>query len=317
MASSEALPLARRASASASASAPAPAPALRRRAKALLGTLIDIAIDAPSEAAFLRATDLAFARVAEVHRVMSFHDPGSDVRAIARAPVGASLHISADTARVLRLALDMELRSGGLFNAAVAPALVASGRLPRPADAQAAQARTLTEGIEWVGADRLRVRAPVWIDLGGIAKGYAVDCAVLALEAAGISSGLVNAGGDMRAFGPAAHPVHLRFADGLRHVAMLQDAALAASCNAQDTADSPHIDPRSGCGVRSPNSVVVQAFSAAVADALTKVALLCPDTADRMCRGVRAQWRAFEHSAALHLPAPPAPRLQAVSQRFA
>ena len=288
---------------------PVPTFALRRRAKPWLGTLVEIAIEAPSEAAFLHATELAFARVAEVHRAMSFHEPGSDVCAIARASAGAALQVSADTARVLRLALDVELRSGGLFNAAIAPALVASGRLPRPHGAKAAQAGTLTEGIEWLGERRLRVRAPVWIDLGGIAKGYAVDCAVVALEAAGITSGLVNAGGDMRAFGPVAHPVHLRFADGLRPVAMLRDAALAASCNADgDEADaagitSPHIDPRSGRSVRSPNSVVVQGFSAAVADALTKVALLCPATADRVCRGLRAQWRAFEHGIALPLPA--------------
>ena len=288
----------------------------RRRAQPWLGTLVDIAIEAPSEAAFLRTTDLAFARVAEVHRAMSFHEPGSDLCAIARAPAGALLQVSADTARVLRLALDMELCSGGLFNAAIAPVLVASGRLPRPHGAQVAQAGTLAEGIEWLGARRLRVRAPVWIDLGGIAKGYAVDCAVIALEAAGITSGLVNAGGDMRAFGPAAHPVHLRFADGLRRIALLQNAAFAASCNANDADDaailaSPHIDPRSGRSVRSPNSVVVQASSAAVADALTKVALLCPATADRICRSLRAQWRAFGHGAIEPLPAGlRAPRLQ-------
>ena len=290
------------------------APALRRRAKPWLGTLVEIAIETPSEAAFLHTTELAFARVAQIHRAMSFHEPGSDVCGIARAPAGVSLQVSADTARVLRLAVDIELRSGGLFNAAIAPSLVASGRLPRPPGAQAARAGTLAEGIEWLDERRLRVREPVWIDLGGIAKGYAVDCAVIALEAAGVTSGLVNAGGDMRAFGPAAHPVHLRFADGLRPVALLQDAALAASCNAEgDDATmarntSPHIDPRSGCSVRSPNSVVVQAYSAAVADALTKVALLCPATASKICRSLRAQWRAFGHGAGLHLPAAPRAR---------
>ena len=285
------------------------APALRRRAKPLLGTLVAIGIEAPSEAAFVRATDSAFARVADVHRLMSFHEPGSELRAIARARAGVALQVSADTARVLRLALDMELRSGGLFNAAIAPALVANGRLPMPTDAQAPCAQSLAEGIEWLAADRLRVRAPVWIDLGGIAKGYAVDCAVVALQASGVATGLVNAGGDMRAFGPAAHPVHLRFADGLRPVAMLQDAALAASCNADGGLDdaqrsgSAHIDPRSGHGVRVPQSVMVQACSAAVADALTKVALLCPATAHRMCGSLRAEWRAFDHGAGQPRPA--------------
>ena len=39
------------------------------------------------------------------------------------------------------------------------------------------------------------------IDCGGIAKGYAVDVAIATLVRAGCSAGLVNAGGDLRAFG--------------------------------------------------------------------------------------------------------------------
>lgn len=271
---------------------------LKRRAKPLLGTLVEISIAAPGEAAFLRATDLAFTDVAEVHRLMSFHEPGSDVRRLARAPAGAVLTVGAHTWQVLRLALEMEVRSGGVFNAAVAPTLVANGLLPMPDAAQTPIACSLAEGIELLGDKRLRVLSPVWVDLGGIAKGYAVDCAVLRLQASGIASGLVNAGGDMRAFGPHAQPVRLRFAAGLKTIASLTDAALAASCNADNinAAGSPHVDPRSRRAVRSPHSIAVQAPSAAVADALTKVALLCPDAADRMCPALRAQWRAFDYA---------------------
>jgi thiamine biosynthesis lipoprotein ApbE len=39
------------------------------------------------------------------------------------------------------------------------------------------------------------------VDLGGIAKGFAVDRAVKALKCAGLASGVVNAGGDLRVFG--------------------------------------------------------------------------------------------------------------------
>lgn len=271
------------------------ATALRKRAKPLLGTLVEISIDAATEAAFVHATDLAFAQVAEVHRAMSFHQAGSDLRRLAREPTGSVLGISAHTARVLRLALQIEAQSNGVFNAAVAPALVACGLLPTPDGARTPQARCLGRGIELLSDDCLRVLAPVWVDLGGIAKGYAVDCAVTALQAAGVASGLVNAGGDMRAFGAHSHPVHLRFADGLRAVALLQDAALASSCNAEPSAASPHIDPRSGRSVRSAHSIVVQAASAAVADALTKVAMQDPAAADRLCTGLHARWRAFNY----------------------
>lgn len=271
---------------------------MQRRAKPLLGTLVEIAIPAGDNDAFLRATEMAFAEVAEVHRAMSFHDAGSDLRALARAAAGAVLQLSPHTWRVLGLALEMEARSGGVFNVAVAPALVANGLLPMPDGAQAPVARSLAEGIELLSRQRLRVRLPLWVDLGGIAKGHAVDRAVVCLQSMGITSGLVNAGGDMRAFGSGTHPVRLRVAGGLRSVGSLRHGALASSSNADgpEAAHSPHIDPRSGRPVRSAQAIVVQAPSAAVADALTKVALLCPATADRMCVALRAQWRAFDHS---------------------
>ena len=270
---------------------------LRRRAKPLLGTLVEIAVPAGGNDAFLSATEMAFAEVAEVHRAMSFHDAGSDLRALARAAKGSVLPVSPDTWRVLRLALEMEALSRGVFNVAVAPTLVANGLLPMPDAAQAPVARSLTEGIELLGDNRLRVRLPLWVDLGGIAKGHAVDRAVACLQSMGIASGLVNAGGDMRAFGTGTHPVRLRVAGGLRSIGSLRNGALASSSNADgpDAARSPHIDPRTGRPVRSAQAVVVQAPCAAVADALTKVALLCPATADRMCVTLRAEWRAFDH----------------------
>ena len=265
---------------------------LRRRAQPLLGTLVEMAITVPTEGALVHATDPAFACIAEIHRAMSFHDADSDVRRLARAPAGACLTLNPHTWQVLSLALELEALSGGTFNVAVAPALVAAGLLPVPEGAPEPQARSLAEGIALLDSDRLRVLAPVWIDLGGIAKGYAVDCAVECLQHLGIGSGLVNAGGDMRAFGSVAHPVHLRFAHGLTRVAVLQNGSLATSGPAG--ACSPHIDPHRGVAVPASHSVVVQAPTAAVADALTKVALLAPATADRLCPGLRAQWRAFD-----------------------
>lgn len=274
----------------------------RRRAKPLLGTQVDITILADGERELTHATDAAFSRIANIHSAMSFHEAASDVRVLARAPAGALLRLSADTCEVLRIALELERDSGGIFNVTVAPWLVASGALPEPDGAQAPQARSLAAGIDWVGDDALRVLAPLWIDLGGIAKGYAVDCAVEALRACGVRAGIVNAGGDMRAFGAHAHVVHLRFASGMKAIASLQEGALASSCNAHLQAIDavpvmriPHVDPRSGLGLGSPNTVVVQAATAVLADALTKVALACAQTADRLCLSRDAQWRAFDY----------------------
>jgi len=51
---------------------------------------------------------------------------------------------------------------------------------------------------------------PLHIDLGGIAKGYAVDRALTALRAAGCRGGLVNAGGDLAVFGHRTHAIVIR-----------------------------------------------------------------------------------------------------------
>ncbi len=276
--------------------------ALRRRAQPLLGTLVEVALHTDSEAAFEHASRAAFKAVSEVHRAMSFHDPLSDVRRIGRAAAGEVLRVNPHTWNVLYLARRMELDSGGLFNVAVAPALVQRGLLPVPLSASGPTAHGLMDGLALLSQHRVRVLQPLWVDLGGIAKGYAVDCAVERLHALGVhgwdvQAGLVNAGGDMRAFGALAHPVHLRFLNRLMQVASLQNGALASSSNAElSSIETPHIDPRTGRSACSASTVVVQARSAAVADALTKVALLCPATADKLCAVWQADWRSFLHN---------------------
>ena len=78
----------------------------------------------------------------------------------------------------------------------------------------------------------MRFRRPLWIDLGGIAKGYAVDCAVAQLWAQGASRGCVNAGGDLRVLGSEPTRIYLRtesVADGALPVVELADGSLASS----------------------------------------------------------------------------------------
>ena len=168
------------------------------------------------------------------------------------------------TWEVLDLCKRVNHVSGGRFD----PCLpVESGRL---ADIGLPEASVVTR------------RAPLLLDLGGIAKGYAIDQAIEAMRDAGCVAGLVNAGGDLRVFGRHAHEIVCH--DGPRHtrVVHLEDAALAASCAHQ----TPRTPEHRGyyCGVdRSPiaaGSAAVIAPSAAIADALTKCLLAAPDGAD-------------------------------------
>ena len=256
--------------------------ATRRRARPYLGTLVEIRADCDSEASFIASTDAAFARVANIHRAMSFHEHTSDLQAIVRCRSGECVNVDDDTWKVLQLALQIEHDSEGIFNPAIAPSLVRNGLLPQPVEVGGVPSQSsLARSIRFEELLVVRVLQPVWIDLGGVAKGYAVDAATEALIEHGVTSGAINAGGDLRVFGDVAQQIHLRHPCSPREhipIATLQELSCATSgdyfvlnqktnANAVQTAI---IGTRAASAQRQA-SVTVIAPLCAVADALTKV----------------------------------------------
>ncbi len=277
---------------------------LRKRAQPWLGTVVEIAVDADDDAAFVHTTDAAFARMADIHRAMSFHESSSDLAAIANAKAGASLQIFRDTWKTLSLAIEMESWSHGLFNPTVAPTLVQRGVLPQPAAGHALDARkppavqaSLAESISLDADNRIRILKRVWIDLGGIAKGYAVDEAVITLQAHGIQAGMVNAGGDLRVFGDLQHTIAVRAPSQPSQVLPiviienLSCATTAMYYATKETIVEPHPD-RPHQPTQKYQSISVIAPSCAVADALTKIVWLQdPDSA--ACRATLDHFHAY------------------------
>ena len=255
-------------------------PDLRKRAKPLLGTVVEIAMCGVDEAAFMRASNAAFSRIDAIHQVMSFHEHTSDLSAIARAKKNAIFPISPDTWKTLALALDIEARSSGIFNPTIAPELVRRGLLPAPvpdAENHMPPQGSLRKSITLEENFHIHVRTPVWIDLGGIAKGYAVDAAVDALIAHEISHGMVNAGGDLRVFGDIEQVVSVRNPHApttVLPIASLRNLSCATTaCYYSSHVDGAIVGARSIAATHY-DSVSVMAPSCAVADALTKVVWL-------------------------------------------
>jgi len=243
-----------------------------RRARALLGTFVEIAGAGGGADDLGRAFDAAFAVVARVHRLMSFHDQESDLSRLNRAPGDSAVRVHPWTYQVLQTALELHRDSAGLFDVAVAPAQQHLGVLPRRGRGAA-------------------------IDLGGIAKGFAVDRALEVLREHGLAPGLVNAGGDLAAFGAPPEWVHIRHpANPRRLLAQVEiaDAALASSGRLFDPlqfADVGHcavIDPRSGAQVCAIAGATVRAPSCMIADALTKVVMIAGEAAASLLTHYRA-----------------------------
>src|SRR5262249_42899176 len=143
--------------------------------------------------------------------LMSFHDPDSDVSRLNREAYDHLVRVHEWTFDVLEASVELHRRSRGLFDIAVAPVLQSMGLLP-PSGEDAPVQNAVYDAHELLEGHRVCFRPRhVKIDLGGIAKGFAVDQALNALRRSGSADcGLVNAGGDLAAFGAEPQAVAIR-----------------------------------------------------------------------------------------------------------
>jgi thiamine biosynthesis lipoprotein len=255
-----------------------------RRARPLLGTFVEIAAEAASGTALDAAIEAAFADVAEVHRLMSFHEVDSDVGRLNREAHGRPVVVHDWTYQVLQAAIALNRRSAGVFDIAVAPVLQAKGWLPRFDGDAAVAGAPPREGIELLTGSAVRFRDNrVRIDLGGIAKGFAVDRARDALCRHGVTSGIVNAGGDLAVIGNTPQTVYVRDPRDPRRLICsiaLANEALASTARRFDpfesagTDETAVIDPATSSPATALAGVTVRAPSCMIADALTKVVMI-------------------------------------------
>ena len=256
----------------------------------MLGTLVEITAAGSSPVGVVAAVEVAFAAVQEVHRLMSFHELESDVSRINMARARETVVVSPHTHRVLRFGRKLSAASSGVFDVTVGDTLVRHGFLPASAAEESRPREGTWRDLELLVGNGVRWRRVGRIDLGGIAKGYAVDRAIEALQLCGASSGLVNAGGDLRMFGEP-QPVHVRLPDApgvLAPLGLFADCALAtsgayfSSIHTEDGPVEPLVDRERRIGGARQGSATVVAAECMTADALTKVVRLAPHLAPKV-----------------------------------
>lgn len=267
-------------------------PPLVRRRIPVMGTVAEVAVRHRDGAWANRAIDAAFAELRRVGRTMSRFRIDSDVGRINAAP-GGVVAVSDDTAEVLAAALRWSGATGGRFDPCLGAFTRGGATAGTEAGARAADVRPPRGG--WVGAlevvrsgsvNRVRLHHPAAaVDLGGIAKGYAVDLAVRQLREHGVFHALVNAGGDLAAMGTdaAGEPwrVGVRSPDdptGLAATLRIADRSVATS---GPYAQGPHLlEPSTGRPVETPwRSLTVEAATCMDADAAATAAF-CTDPLD-------------------------------------
>jgi FAD:protein FMN transferase len=226
----------------------------------------------------LDAINAAYLAISEVDTRMHPTRPGSDLALINSTAPGAPIEVHPDTWRLLQLARRLYDLTDGVFDPCVPTRPGRLGDLEIKPD-----------------TPTLICHAPVQLDLGGIAKGYAIDQAIEALIEHGCSSGLVNAGGDVRVFGDRTETILLRRrtaggAEDIYRPVELNNAALAVSDLDATERPQEHQGYYNHCGETQRRYAAVLAKDATTADALTKCVLLCPAaTTERMLREFAAQ----------------------------
>jgi FAD:protein FMN transferase len=225
------------------------------RLRPALGTLVAIEARSPELGVAERALEVGFAAIRGVEERL--HPArGSDVARLNHSHPGRRLVVHPSTVTLLRLSRELSLASGGRFE----PAVPGHGSV-----------------LDWrpAGRDAIVIDRRAHVDLGGIAKGFAVDLAVAAMRRAGATSGLVNAGGDLRVYGRMRWTGWVRSADGAARELTLRDCALGASDPTARHRPDEHRGYYPGRGLTraAARCCAVLAPRAALADALTKVVL--------------------------------------------
>ena len=253
------------------------------------------------------AQEAVYRRFDELNRMMSDYDPESEIVRACResGETGGKVEIGAPLYDVLSRAREMNRLTDGAFDISVSPIVKlwrrsrAYGRRP-PAD-YLDRAKTLVGNDNWELSSEadsnpprffLRVQQKnVRLDLGGIAKGYAIDEGIRILEERGIRSALIDAGGDIRVTAPPPGKegwtiggVSLDGGTQAAYYLTLSDTAIATSGDMfqyfeiDQVRYSHIIDPRSGEPLTARSVVSVIASDAASADALASgISVLGPE----------------------------------------
>jgi thiamine biosynthesis lipoprotein len=237
-----------------------------KRLRALLGTYVEIAASGPAEADLERAIDAAFQAVELVHRLMSAHQADSDLSRVNRLAWREAVEVHPWTMSTLRWAKVMHGATDGLFDCAVGHELVRRGFLAGCGFEEAEQGSLGDLEIARDGTVRLARR--IGLDLGGIAKGFAVDRAIATLRRRGVRAAVVNAGGDLRVLGDQPQPVWLRDPGDSRRVRFAGSLAGGAMATSGVAA---LVHGRTRTPVVDANSYSVLAPRCVIADALAKV----------------------------------------------
>ncbi len=179
------------------------------RTEQKIGTFVKITVIAGDEDVAEKALDAGFAAFDKVNDVMSTYKKDSNLSEVNLRAGKDAVKVDPSLIEVIERASLYTEESGGMFDVSVGPLLELwgfyrkEGKIPSDEEIQAKLRLVNSENIiinENESTVMLKKQG-MKVDLGAIAKGWAIDRSVESIKAAGVKSALVNAGGDIYALG--------------------------------------------------------------------------------------------------------------------
>ncbi len=255
--------------------------------QAIMGTVVRVELWSDDQPAGKAAIAAVMEEMRRIDRTMSTYKEDSDVSLINRNAAQKPVTISAELLELIARSLQMSELTDGAFDITYASAgqLYDFRRKIKPS--QEALAKALpTINYHHIRLDRKQssikfLRAGVRIDLGGIAKGHAVDRCIALLQARGIKQAIVSAGGDSRIIGDhGGRPWIVGIRDPRQEGKVvaalpLSDAAVSTSGDYERYFEANGvryhhiINPKSGRPVNGVRSVTVVGSDSTTMDALS------------------------------------------------
>lgn len=262
----------------------------------VMGTTLEITVYRPASQSAQAAEDLeaAYQEILEIDTLMSLYRPESELAQLNASAGQGAFAASQKTFDVIAASNHFSRISDGAFDISVKPLVdlwgfydVTNASVPEPKAIEAALSRVWFDSVAYNEDTRqVTLEAGVGLDLGAIAKGYAVDTAIAALRTRGVPAALINLGGNVGVLGLA--PGERPWVIGIRHPrsdkligkVSITEGAVATSGDYDryfevDGQRYSHLlDPRTGYPVDGLYSLSVVALNATTADALSTAAFI-------------------------------------------
>lgn len=263
----------------------------------LLDTFVEITVVCRNSRHAEDAIAAAYQEIERIEKRLSRYQPDSQISVINQhAGEDKAVQVDREVAGIVRRALTYADATRGLFDVTLGPVIDLWGigtdheRVPEAGEVQTALRKVAYQAVS-VQEQQVRLhKAGMIIDLGGIAKGYAIDRAMAVLQQHDLQHVLINAGGDIRGIGKRADGTPWRIGiqhpreSGIMGVVELQHAAIVTSGDYErfferEQTRYHHIfDPQTGMPARGCQSVTTVAPTAEAADVFaTAVFVMGPE----------------------------------------